>query len=121
VSDAIDDFGPEERLAVYGSLRPGQRNAHVLDPIDGEWTEGYVRGALRPINSGYAKGYLGLTLDDQAGRVPVVLLSSRDLPDFWAELDAFEGEEFVRTVARVRVGDGSVEASLYEWRPEAAR
>jgi gamma-glutamylcyclotransferase (GGCT)/AIG2-like uncharacterized protein YtfP len=121
VSDAIDDFGPEQRLAVYGSLRPGQRNAHVLDRIAGAWSEGYVRGTLQPINAGYAKGYLGLTLSEQGGRVPVALLSSRDLPGFWAELDAFEGEAFVRTIAWVHVGARRVEASLYEWRPTHAK
>ena len=27
----------ESRLAVYGTLRPGQPNHHQLDGLDGEW------------------------------------------------------------------------------------
>ena len=116
-----DDFLPEERLAVYGSLRPGEKNAHLLAELAGEWSEGVVFGTLRPIRAGYAKGYSGLTLDEAGDPVAVALLSSRDLPGFWPSLDAFEGFEFVRTIAKVRVGARSVEASLYEWRPGSAR
>ncbi|MGZ8306891.1 MAG: gamma-glutamylcyclotransferase [Allosphingosinicella sp.] len=120
MSTPHDDFLPEERLAVYGSLRPGGRNAHVLAPLIGTWSEGVVHGTLRPIRSGYAAGYSGLALSDAAGPVPVALLCSHDLPAFWPRLDAFEGAEFVRTIARVRIGDAVVAASLYEWRPEGA-
>ena len=114
------DYLPEERLAVYGSLRPGERNAHVLASLAGEWTKGVVHGALRPILSGYAEGYSGLTLAPDGDAIPVALLSSRDLPDFWPSLDEFEGPEFVRTIVEVRVGDASLEANLYEWRPAVA-
>ena len=117
MSDPLHDFLPEERLAVYGSLRPGEKNAHLLAHLSGEWSEGQVLGTVRPILAGYAEGYSGLTLDEAGDPVAVALLSSRDLPAFWPTLDAFEGFEFVRTVAAVRVGDRIVEASLYEWRP----
>ena len=114
------DYLPEERLAVYGSLRPGERNAYVLAPLAGEWTQGVVRGTLRPILGGYAEGYSGLTLLADGDFIPVALLSSRDLPAFWPSLDEFEGPEFVRTIVEVRVGDAHLKASLYEWRPDRA-
>ena len=112
-----DDFLPEERLAVYGSLRPGERNAHVLASLPGHWSDGFVRGLLRPIEEGYARGYIGLVLAADGDPVPVAMLSSRALADFWPGLDAFEGPEFIRTIADVRIGDAVVKASLYEWRP----
>jgi gamma-glutamylcyclotransferase (GGCT)/AIG2-like uncharacterized protein YtfP len=111
------DYLPEERLAVYGSLQPGERNAHMLAPLEGTWTAGIVRGTLHPIRDGYARGYIGLRLGAGGDEVPVAMLSSRGLPAFWATLDEFEGPEFVRTIADVEVGDSLVEASLYEWRP----
>ena len=69
------DYLPEERLAVYGSLRPGERNAHVLASLAGEWTKGVVHGALRQT---WAQTYarcrrLGSALarePQEAGRVP---------------------------------------------------
>ena len=112
-----EDYLPDERLAVYGSLRPGERNAHILAPLAGHWSRGAVRGKLRPILSGYARGYTGLVLAADGDEVPVDLLSSRGLPAFWAELDAFEGPEFIRTIAEVRVAGTTIAASLYEWRP----
>lgn len=33
-----------ERLFVYGTLRPGHSNAHIMDNIGGEWQPGYVKG-----------------------------------------------------------------------------
>jgi gamma-glutamylcyclotransferase (GGCT)/AIG2-like uncharacterized protein YtfP len=37
---------PAERLAVYGSLAPGQANHHQLAGLAGEWRSGVVRGWL---------------------------------------------------------------------------
>ena len=45
------DYSADERLAVYGSLRPGEENAHILAPLAGQWTSGTVRGRLR--NAGW--------------------------------------------------------------------
>ena len=119
MSVPIDDYRPDERLAVYGSLRPGERNAHILAPVSGTWSDGFVHGTLSPIRSGYAEGYKGLRLDEAGEAVPVAILSSRDLPGFWPELDEFEGADFVRTIVEVRVGETRILASLYEWRPAA--
>jgi len=78
-----EGFSIDEQLAVYGSLAPGERNAHVLAPLVGEWTEGEIIGTLQTITEGYAAGYQGIRLDG-GDAVPCMLFSSRDLPAFWA-------------------------------------
>lgn len=35
-----------ESLFVYGTLRPGHENAHIMENIGGEWLPGYVRGTF---------------------------------------------------------------------------
>lgn len=39
-----------QHLFVYGTLRLGQPNAHVMEAIGGTWQKGYVLGEL--INEG---------------------------------------------------------------------
>ena len=116
---APEGFSIDERLAVYGSLAPGEHNAHVLAPLAGEWTEGEIIGTLQPITEGYAAGYRGIRLDG-GDAVPCMLFSSHDLPGFWPTLDHFEGAEFFRTIVQVQIGDSLIEANLYEWRPSGA-
>ncbi len=94
--------GSETRLAVYGSLAPGEANAWVLEPVDGEWLEGgRVRGRLHDRGWGAGKGYPGLEWDPGGEPVAVKVFVSPDLPDHWARIDAFEGEDYRRIVVPV--------------------
>ena len=106
-------FAAEQRLAVYGSLAPGEANAHILGPLAGSWCDGIVRGTLHDAGWAAALGHRAIRLDPNAAEVPVKLFSSADLPDFWRELDAFEGADYERVVAPVQVGDRMVEACIY--------
>ena len=101
------------RLAVYGTLRPGQPNHHQLAGLDGEWRAGAVRGRL--VDEGWAAslGHRALVLDPAAPQVAVDLFESPDLPQHWGRLDAFEGPGYRRIVATVETADGKVEASIY--------
>lgn len=103
-----------QRLFVYGSLRPGGTNAHVLSDLKGEWTRGTVRGRLVDSGWGAALGYPAIVLDDEAGMVPGHVLTSEDLSERWHELDEFEGPGYRRTRTTVQVGGGRiVEAFVY--------
>ena len=103
----------ERRLAVYGTLRPGQPNHHQLDGLNGEWRAGKVRGRL--VDEGWAAGlgYPALLLDPAAPHLAVELFESPDLPQHWDRLDAFEGPGYRRVVAAVETSEGEVEASIY--------
>lgn len=46
------------------------------------------------------------------------LFVSDDLPDHWARLDAFEGDEYQRVSIEVDTAEGAVTAWIYALRPE---
>jgi gamma-glutamylcyclotransferase (GGCT)/AIG2-like uncharacterized protein YtfP len=108
-----DRSAAQLRLAVYGTLAPGQPNHHQLDGLSGQWRPGKVRGRLSAEGWGSAMGYPGLHLDDGAEPVDVQLFESDDLPQHWARLDDFEGDGYRRVVASVQTADGVVQACIY--------
>ncbi len=103
-----------QRLFVYGSLQPGGTNAHELAGIAGTWSPGVVSGRLLQAGWGAGIGYPGLILDDGGGDVPGFMLESQGLVAEWTRLDAFEGAEYARVEAPVRLGTGeTVRAFVY--------
>ena len=108
---------PDCRLAVYGSLAPGEANHDQLAGLSGGWQPGIVRGHLIESGWGAAEGYPGLRPDPFGPEVHVQLFTSPDLPAHWGRLDAFEGAEYERVVIEVDLGTLSVAASLYALRP----
>lgn len=111
------------RLAVYGSLGPGRRNHHVLEPLGGSWRRGTVRGRLYLSGWGAGRTYPGLRIDPAGDEIGVQLLTSASLASEWGRLDAFEGDEYVRLLAAVCCErTGYTIANIYTVRlvPEAA-
>ena len=103
-----------QHLFVYGSLRPGCSNADVLAGLTGEWQPGTVIGQLFESGWGADLGYPGLKLTDSGTPVSGQVLTSPDLADFGAELDAFEGEQYERVLAEVTLSTGElIEAHVY--------
>ena len=106
-----------ERLFIYGTLAPGQPNEHVLAAIGGTWEPAIVKGALHQDGWGAALGSPGIILNDQGYDVEGFIFISEHLPNHWAVLDEFEGEEYERTLTTVKLQDGStVEAYIYALR-----
>lgn len=105
------DAGPV--LAVYGSLAPGRANHHQLAGLDGQWSNGWVRGLLIPAGWAAAMGHPGLLLDDDGVNIAVQLFHCADLPRHWARLDAFEGPAYARTRVVVSTPAGDVDAFVY--------
>src|SRR3990172_1792972 len=102
-------FGCSQRLAVYGTLAPGESNHHLLAACPGPWVLGAVHGrrAMRehPV----------FTYDPTAPLVPVHLLTSPGLAQRWAQLDAFESPTHRRILVPVFAGERLLAvASLYE-------
>ena len=92
---------PQEKLAVYGTLAPGEVNHGVVADIVGRWTEGFVRGDLQTLEWGAGLGLPVLVWRPAGPRVPVALLSSHDLVDHWQRLDRFEGPGYRRILVPV--------------------
>jgi gamma-glutamylcyclotransferase (GGCT)/AIG2-like uncharacterized protein YtfP len=110
----LNGAGTNTRLAVYGTLAPGQPNHGQLAGLRGHWRPGVVRGHLDPAGWAAPLGYPGLVLDPNGPEVAVQLFESPDLPAHWARLDAFEGADYRRAATRVRTAAGDeVDAWIY--------
>ncbi|MBZ7362007.1 gamma-glutamylcyclotransferase family protein [Klebsiella grimontii] len=109
-----------ERLFVYGTLRPGHSNAHIMDNIGGEWQPGYVKGLFYERGWGAAADFPGIVLDNNGPRVDGYLFLSSNLSVHWPMLDAFE-EGYDRVAVDVTTEDGQrVTAWIYQLQPKVA-
>lgn len=107
------DSGLETRLAIYGSLAPGQVNHQQLAGLKGRWQQGTVQGKRFDAGWGTTLGFPGMILDPSGPAVDVYLFESSDLPDHWSRLDEFEGPDYRRVVTRVHTADGDLSAYIY--------
>jgi gamma-glutamylcyclotransferase (GGCT)/AIG2-like uncharacterized protein YtfP len=105
---------PDTRLAVYGTLAPGEVNHHQLAGLAGSWYRGTVRGTRFSSGWGAAHGFPGLILDPLGPIVNVQIFESPDLPAHWARLDEFEGSGYRRVVTTVSTDEGEQDAWIYE-------
>ena len=103
-----DDAAALQRLFVYGTLAPGEVNAHVLEPLVGEWQEASVRGTLHPQGWGQTHGFPALRLNADAAAVAGLVFQSADLPANWAWLDEFEGSAYQRVETDALLTDGTL-------------
>ena len=104
---------PAQRLATYGTLAPGRANAHQLESLQGDWSQGNVRGYLKAEGWAAQMGYPGLILDPAGDKIEVHVFQSPDLPHHWARLDAFEGAGYARVAVSVETPSGCVPAYIY--------
>lgn len=117
VPETVPSCDADRRLAVYGSLAPGESNAFRLDHVGGTWSKGVVHGRLHDRGWGARLGFPGITLDADASAVAVDVLASDRLAEAWAALDAFEGDEYVRLLTLVfRDAAPVAVANIYELR-----
>jgi gamma-glutamylcyclotransferase (GGCT)/AIG2-like uncharacterized protein YtfP len=108
--EALLDF-PSTRLAVYGTLAPGQPNHYVIAGLGGRWAEGSVDGVVRTV-----AGYPAFTWETGAGPVRVQVLESRRLPRHWPRIDAFEGPLYRCILVPVPTAEGVRVAFIYDAR-----
>jgi gamma-glutamylcyclotransferase (GGCT)/AIG2-like uncharacterized protein YtfP len=102
------------RLAVYGSLAPGEMNHHVVSGLVGVGEDGVVCGTLRPAGWGAPHGFPGLSWHPDGESVPVAVLTSGALPAEWRRIDEFEGIEYRRALVPVKFPGGErVLANIY--------
>lgn len=115
LGDALLGY-PSRRLAVYGSLRPGENNHHLVAEIPGRWSEGFVRGTLHESGWGATLGYPALVWDEDGPEVPVRILTADGLPEHWDRLDAFEGDAYLRILVPVVTAETECVCNLYALR-----
>lgn len=100
------DFSVSETLAVYGSLAPGRSNYRIVEPLGGEWTDGYIEGDLFQTGWGAPLGYWAFRPRRGGERVTVKVLKSPNLAGAWQMLDDFEGSDYQRVLVAVLQNDG---------------
>ena len=109
------------RLFVYGTLAPGRSNESQLSDLAGSWQPATVSGQLVDQGWGASQGYPGLILSAQGSPVDGFVLTSCELPEHWARLDAFEGEGYRRRLTNANLDSGeSVPVYVYELAPGSA-
>jgi gamma-glutamylcyclotransferase (GGCT)/AIG2-like uncharacterized protein YtfP len=101
------------RLAVYGTLAPGECNHHQLTGLAGEWSKGTVRGDRDEHGWGMTHGFPGLRWNPQGGEWRVQVFESADLPSHWARLDEFEGSDYRRVLIPVEQDGRLIVANIY--------
>lgn len=103
------ESNPQNVLIVYGSLKPGEVNHHLVANIKGEWIDGTVSGEI-----GSWRQYLRFLHNTvNAQTLAVKLLISAELPNHWERLDAFEGEAYERIVIEAETARGTVRGCIY--------
>jgi len=96
-----------DRLFVYGSLRTGQAARSLIANHVVESKPASADGRMFALPDGYP-GFL----PGGGGRVVGELMTMRELAPAFALLDAYEGEEFNRTLQRVTLQDGT---TVWAW------
>ncbi|QMU31579.1 gamma-glutamylcyclotransferase [Adhaeribacter radiodurans] len=104
----IQIYKPENYLIVYGTLAPGASNHSVVKHIQGKWEEGVVRGKLEKLGWGAEMGFYGFkhTTREEQEIIKAYVLCSDELVNNWYNLDAFEGNEYRRILARYELDNG---------------
>lgn len=102
---------PSRRLAAYGSLRPGESNAHQMNGIEGTWLHGTIPGIIEQPTE-----YLEFNWIPESPPVAVMVMSAFNLPQHYRRLDQFEGPDYVRTWVPVTIAGVVQVCNTYEGR-----
>ncbi len=109
------------RLAVYGSLAPGERHHGQIADLSGNWQAASVKGSIADRGWGSRIGYPGFVPDPLGGDVAVMVLTSPELATAWERLDEFEGSEYRRIVVPATMESGEVApVAIYALQEESA-
>lgn len=111
ISDALESLfdHPSTRLAVYGSLKPGESNYDQLSMVEGHWQDGKVKGRIKKPGE-----YLEFTWDVSSPEIPVNVLTAAELSNHFERLDQFEGPDYRRILVPVLIDETIQICHIYE-------
>jgi len=104
-----------QKLFVYGTLRPGYANEHIMNNIGGDWQAATIKGTWYEEGWGFENhGLRGMVVDAQGEVIPGYIFTSDNLNDNWATLDEFEGSDYERVETHAVTPDGdTVDVFVY--------
>ncbi len=86
-----------DKLFVYGSLMPNNKNFFILKNILGCWQKSFTFGFVRKIKLGKDIEYDAIIPDSKGKKINGYLLTSYILKNIWKKIDYFEGQDYFRT------------------------
>ncbi|MFW6122862.1 MAG: gamma-glutamylcyclotransferase family protein [Thermodesulfobacteriota bacterium] len=110
----VDLVSFEERLIVYGTLKPGGRYHHLLAGLEADWEPCVIRGSL-----GNYRGYPSFKWNPAGEAHLAWLVTSPGLSAKFRQLDEFEGQHYTRRLIPVQAGPRLVIAYIYEGKVKA--
>ena len=102
-----------QAIFVYGTLRQGFPNEHILTRIGGEFENAWLKGRYINVGWGASMGCPAMIPDPNGESVKGQVFRSEYLPDNWAVLDEFEGDEYQRVMVEVNLERGVQSAAVY--------
>lgn len=104
--------GANRRLCIYGRMRPGGPDHHLLAPLGGSWTVGQFQGYMQ---SGVCdiETCPGLVWAPNGEQNTGAVLTSGILPDMWPTLDAHEAPALIRFLINVQTDEGEIIANIF--------
>lgn len=106
-----ESCGAAIRLCVYGTLRPGEENFHLMEPLNGEWEDVTYPGYYTPPDDSY--DYPRIAWTPEGDENPGKLITSPGLSSKWPNFDAFEGDDYCRILTPVESKNGPVISNIY--------
>lgn len=90
-------IGKESVLIIYGSLAPGEKNHHIISHIPGEWHRATIKGKIK--DNGWSDNrsaypeFNRVKDESEAETIHVQAFISKELHQYWTDIDEFEGTE----------------------------
>lgn len=101
---------PSQKLAVYGTLKPGGVNHSIIKDIGGEWLDCSVKGEITTFED------LPVFIWDRGKETNMKLLISNNLSENFERLDNFEGLRYKRILIPVQTHSGVFISNIYSLR-----
>jgi gamma-glutamylcyclotransferase (GGCT)/AIG2-like uncharacterized protein YtfP len=103
-----------DKLFVYGSLMPNNKNFFILKNIFGCWQKAFTFGFVRKIKLEKDIEYDAIISDSKGKKINGYLLTSYILKNIWKKIDYFEGQHYFRTKTDVYLKNKKkTEAHIY--------